>query len=120
MADLMEIARRTRDRQRKESKQSKESSPPPEAPDPFACFPCFPFGSVPWNQDRASRMMYAADALVEHLGVNGNDPEVQSAAAMVHSAVQTRDMETVLYALAEFEAVVRRVALPGGKLSKLA
>lgn len=108
MADLMEIARTARDRTRKESKQSKQSPQPAEGAPPFACFPCFPFGPVPWDQRRAVRLMYDADTLVERLDVDGTDPEVRSAAALVASAYATRDMETMLYAVNEFEVEVRR------------
>jgi hypothetical protein len=105
VADLMEIARRTRDRKRKESEQSKESPPTPEALPPFACFPS---GPVPWNQQQAVRLTHDADTLVERLGVGGTDPEVQSAAALVVSANATCDTETLMFALAEFASVVRR------------
>lgn len=124
MADIMEIVRAAMSRSPSVDgggNVAKGTKPPVRtATDPLTPFATFAPPS-PWDRQReASKRMYDADTLVEHLGVNGNDPEVQSAAAMVHSAVQTRDMTTVLHALAEFEAVVRRVALPGGKLSKLA
>ena len=54
--------------------------------------------------------MESADALVERLGVNGSRPEVTAAAAMVVSAHATRDMETLRFAVAEFTAIVRRLA----------
>ena len=115
MADLMEIARRTRDRTRKESKQSKESPPPAEGPDPFACFPCLSSGPVQWNSEEASRLMSDADTLVERLGANGTNPEVRAVAALVASAYATRDVETLRFACAEFQAAVRRLSAgPGG------
>lgn len=87
--------------------------------DPIVPFPTFAPPS-PWDQERASRMMFDADTLVEHLGVNGLHPEIQSAADKVVGANRARDVAKFADAITEFEAVVRRVALPGGKSSKLA
>ncbi len=65
---------------------------------------------APWDTATALRLMNAADALVERLGVDGRHPKVAAAAAVVTSAHATRDMETLRFAVAEFTAVVRRIA----------
>jgi hypothetical protein len=64
-------------------------------------------GGQPWDRRVALRLMEAADALVERLGVDGRHPAVAGAAAMITSAYVTRDVKTVRFACAEFEAVVR-------------
>ena len=96
-------------------KQSKESPPPSDGTEAVACLPCFPYGPVPWNPDEAVRLMTATDALVERSGTSGTDPAVRAAAALVASAYKLRDMETLQFARAEFEAAVRgRSVGPGG------
>ena len=67
-------------------------------------------GNEPWNRRVAIKLMADADALVERLGVNGRHPDVRNAAAMVASASDTRDLETLRFAVTEFKLVVREVA----------
>jgi hypothetical protein len=64
----------------------------------------------PWDLPTALRLMHDADSLVEQLGVSGRHPAVAAAAATVASALTTRDMETLRFAVAEFAAVVRELA----------
>ena len=64
----------------------------------------------PWDQRTALRLMEAADALVERLGVVGSRPEITTAATMVVNAYATRDVETLRFAVAEFTVIVRRLA----------
>jgi hypothetical protein len=54
--------------------------------------------------------MFDADSLFEELKINRQVPAIQSAAAMVVSALSTRDMETLRLAVAEFIDVARRIA----------
>ncbi len=108
MADLMEIVRAALARSVKETEERGISPAPAPTTDPLTPFATFAPPTA-WDQRQANRLMQDADALVEHLGVDGRDPEVKSAAAMVESANATRDMETLLYALAEFDVAVRRV-----------
>jgi hypothetical protein len=67
-------------------------------------------GAEPWDQRTALRLLLDADTLVERLGIDGQLPTIREAAAVVTSALATRDLETVRLAVAEFEAVVRGVA----------
>lgn len=69
-----------------------------------------PGGAEPWDGREARRLMEAADALVERLGVDGRHPAVAASAAAVASAYRVRDMETLQLAVAEFEVAVRRQA----------
>jgi hypothetical protein len=64
----------------------------------------------PWDQQAAIRLMLDADALVERLGVDGRHPAISDTAAAVASAYRMRDLETLRFAVAEFEATVRGVA----------
>ena len=68
-------------------------------------------GKESWDQSAALQMMHDADGLVERLGIDGRHPAVESAAAMVVSAFATHDLETVHFAVVEFEVAVRQVAL---------
>jgi hypothetical protein len=63
----------------------------------------------PWDAEAALRLAHDADSLVGQLGVSGRHPAVADAAAMVVSALATRDMETLRFAAAEFAAVVREL-----------
>ena len=63
-----------------------------------------------WNPQVAIRLMDDADALVERLGVDGRDPTITGAAALVCSAYALRDMETVRFACRDLEVVVRKLA----------
>ena len=103
-------------------KERREVSPTPvvDPAPPSFLISLFPSPPIPWDQERASRMMFDADTLVEHLGVSGLHPEIQSAADKVVGANRARDVAKFADAITEFEAAVRRVALPGGKSSKLA
>src|SRR5262245_16678586 len=53
----------------------------------------------PWDQKTAIRLMSDADDLVGRLGVDGRHPEITDAAAVVTSALATRDLETVRFAV---------------------
>src|SRR4051812_43358900 len=55
-------------------------------------------------------LLEAAEALVEKLGVSGRHPDVKDAAAVVTSAYNSGDLETVRFACSEFVATVRLVA----------
>lgn len=70
-------------------------------------------GAEPWDRRAAVRLLLDADALVERLGIDGRHPAVRDAAAMVTSAFGTRDPETVRFAVAEFTALIRRLAAFG-------
>jgi len=74
-------------------------------------------GNEPWDSRVALALMRAADAMVEHLGVDGRRPEIRAAAALVGSAFAAHDLETVRFACSEFGVVVRAVAArrSGGK-----
>ncbi len=129
MADIMEFVRAARERRGKESRRSKQSPPAAPVPTPSPASLAFLPGPIPvahrdarpvtrpvtlhspipWNQQEVSKRTRAADELVARLHVDGRDPEVQRAAAMVVSATATRDMEVLVYALAEFNLTVRRV-----------
>ena len=129
MSDLLSIARRflaTRsapgekgekeEKGEKGEKREKLSDKPPLFPlSPFYHSPdlteTVPYRTAcePWDQPAALRLMAEADALVEKFGVDGRHPAIVDAAAMVGSAFETRDMETVRFATAEFAATVRGV-----------
>jgi hypothetical protein len=64
----------------------------------------------PWDREVAIKLMFNADGLVERLGVDGHHSAIVNAATLVSSASDARDMETLRFALAEFELTVRRVA----------
>ena len=64
----------------------------------------------PWDAREAARLMAAADAVVERLGVDGRSPEISQAAARVLSALATQDLESVRIACGEFEIAVRAEA----------
>jgi hypothetical protein len=81
-------------------------SPPSSEPQPDPLLT----GAEPWDLDTASRLMFDADSLFEELKINRQVPAIQSAAAMVVSALSTRDMETLRLAVAEFIDVARRIA----------
>ncbi len=117
MTDLMEIARRARDANRKESSISKKSPAAHGTTDPFLAYPAYL--PLPWDGEHASRAMFNADSLVEHLGANGLHPEVQSAADKVVRANRARDATAFAVAITEFEAVVRRVGVGGGDILRL-
>jgi hypothetical protein len=72
-------------------------------------------GRVAWDQGEALRLLFEADELVERLGVSGRHPEIAAAAAVVDSALATRDLETVRFAVAEFAAAVRSVFTEQGR-----
>ncbi len=69
----------------------------------------------PWKASTALRLMAEADALVERLGVSGLQPEVADGAAMVTSAFETRDVETLRFAAGEFALMVRKHANQNAK-----
>jgi hypothetical protein len=64
----------------------------------------------PWNLEAAIHLLHEADSLVERFGVSGRHPAVADAAAMVASAFATGDMETVRFAVAEFTALIQKLA----------
>ena len=64
----------------------------------------------PWNVRVALKLMADADGLVERLGVDGRHPVIVDAAALVVSAYQTHDLETVRFAVTEFVVAVRERA----------
>ncbi len=76
-------------------------------------FPVEPLRLAKWSEADehvANRLMEAADALVERIGVSGSDPSVRDAAAIVGSALAFQNLETVRFACSEFAVVVRTVA----------
>jgi len=64
-----------------------------------------------WDQRAAIRMVLEADALVARLDIDDQLPAIQNAAATVTSALATRDMETVRFAVVNFAAEVRDASL---------
>ena len=113
MRNLVEVARRYLTR-------------PPErvtAVSPFAPFiplshlsgpgEVFPVGHEPWDEREARVLVGACRASVIRLGVDTEDPELAAAAAVVTSAMATRDMETVRFACSEFAVAIREVASRG-------
>jgi hypothetical protein len=64
----------------------------------------------PWNQKAAIKLLCEADALVGQFGLSGRRAEVFDAASMVTSAFASRDMETLRFAVVEFDLSIRRLA----------
>ncbi len=71
--------------------------------------------AVRWDRSEANRLMEAADALVEELGVNGLAPKIQAAAGRVGAACQAGRLPALRAGIAEFERVVRVVAFERGR-----
>lgn len=115
MGKLTDIIRRHSVNTQAQEKQDKQTKC--AEPTPFPCLSCFSSVAV-WNQTEASRLIEEADALVALLELDGNDPAIQSAAAMVVSAHLTGDMETLNFACVEFTEAIRSLAQKKSKISK--
>ncbi|MBN9523046.1 hypothetical protein J0H58_31790 [bacterium] len=63
-----------------------------------------------WDATAAIGVMYAADQLVDRLGVSGSDPAIQIAADRVVDAYRACDLDTVRHAAGAFEDEAQRVA----------
>src|SRR5262245_34205532 len=111
VGSLLTLARRLHAAQTGEKGEKGEKGPPEWGFAPFSPFPptrateetgWFRPGPEPWNPAEACRLTAEVNALVGDLGLDGRDPEVADAAAVVASAYRTRDMETVRFACGEF------------------
>ena len=67
-----------------------------------------------WDAVEASRLEYAADSLVEALGVNGRDPVIDEAASRCVTAHYACDMAGVRRECAMVEDRARKLARTGG------
>jgi hypothetical protein len=72
----------------------------------------------PWDAATAHRLAVDTDALVEGLNVDGRHPAIQEAAAMVVSALETRDLETVRFACSEFTVVIHELVAGNRRLDQ--
>lgn len=121
MSTLMELARRVARSTALAVGEKGDKGEKPVAPVPFS--PLSPFshpdgaagatltlpGNEPWDRRVAMKLVCDADALVGSFGVSGNHPAIRDAAALVGSAFDTRDLETLRFAVSEFAAAVRGV-----------
>jgi hypothetical protein len=67
-------------------------------------------GDEQWDESVAMQLIANVNALLRRLGVDRRHPSIVDTSAMLRSAFETRDLETVHFACSEFKVAVRKLA----------